>query len=75
MVKSYPEVKEEYKKAVLRCKRKLRGLIAEKHCAPIVLRLAYEPLSSFQSVIFFRIVSIVLLLIVAAFVSCSMDCL
>lgn len=45
MVKSYPEVKEEYKKAVLRCKRKLRGLIAEKHCAPIVLRLAYEPLS------------------------------
>lgn len=38
--KSYPEVKEEYKKAVQRCKRKLRGLIAEKHCAPIVLRLA-----------------------------------
>lgn len=41
--KSYPEVKEEYKKAVQRCKRKLRGLIAEKHCAPIVLRLAYDP--------------------------------
>ncbi|WZY74057.1 hypothetical protein YC2023_006297 [Brassica napus] len=40
--KSYPEVKEEYKKAVQRCKRKLRGLIAEKHCAPIVLRLAYD---------------------------------
>ncbi|KAH0905018.1 hypothetical protein HID58_044521 [Brassica napus] len=40
--KSYPEVKEEYKKAVQRCKRKLRGLIAEKHCAPIVLRLASD---------------------------------
>ncbi|KAK8303275.1 hypothetical protein V6Z11_D04G139900 [Gossypium hirsutum] len=38
--KCYPTVSEEYKKAVQKCKRKLRGLIAEKHCAPIILRLA-----------------------------------
>ena len=41
MGKSYPTVSEEYQKAVEKCKRKLRGLIAEKHCAPLMLRLAY----------------------------------
>ena len=40
MGKSYPCVSEEYKKAVEKAKRKLRGLIAEKNCAPLILRLA-----------------------------------
>lgn len=40
MGKNYPTVNEEYRKAVEKCKKKLRGLIAEKHCAPIVIRLA-----------------------------------
>lgn len=38
--KSYPEVSEEYKAAVAKAKRKLRGLIAEKNCAPLMLRIA-----------------------------------
>lgn len=42
MGKCYPSVSEEYKKAVDKCKRKLRGFIAEKHCAPLILRLAYS---------------------------------
>lgn len=41
MGKSYPTVSEDYLKAVDKCKRKLRALIAEKNCAPIMLRLAY----------------------------------
>lgn len=41
MGKSYPTVSEEYKKAVEKAKRKLRGFIAEKNCAPLMLRLAY----------------------------------
>lgn len=41
MGKCYPTVSEEYKKAVEKAKRKLRGLIAEKNCAPIMLRIAY----------------------------------
>uniref|UniRef100_A0A7N2M7V6 L-ascorbate peroxidase n=1 Tax=Quercus lobata TaxID=97700 RepID=A0A7N2M7V6_QUELO len=40
MGKSYPTVSEEYQKAVEKCKRKLRGHIAEKHCAPIIVRVA-----------------------------------
>ncbi|KAL8484057.1 hypothetical protein ACS0TY_026667 [Phlomoides rotata] len=40
MVKKYPAVSDEYQKAVEKCKRKLRGLIAEKNCAPIMLCLA-----------------------------------
>lgn len=40
MAKSYPAVSEEYQKAVEKAKRKLRGLIAEKNCAPLMLRLA-----------------------------------
>lgn len=43
MVKSYPNVSEEYQKAIEKCKKKLRGLIAEKNCAPIMLRIAYVP--------------------------------
>ena len=41
MGKCYPVVSEEYKKAVDKAKKKLRGLIAEKNCAPLILRLAY----------------------------------
>lgn len=38
--KSYPTVSDEYLAAVGKAKRKLRGLIAEKNCAPLMLRLA-----------------------------------
>ena len=41
MGKCYPTVSEEYLKAVDKAKRKLRGFIAEKNCAPLMLRLAY----------------------------------
>ena len=40
MVKAYPTVSEDYLKAVEKAKRKLRGIIAEKNCAPLMLRLA-----------------------------------
>jgi hypothetical protein len=42
MVKKYPTVNAEYHKAIEKAKRKLRSLIAEKNCAPIMLRLAYN---------------------------------
>jgi L-ascorbate peroxidase len=38
--KYYPTVSDEYLAAVAKAKRKLRGLIAEKNCAPLMLRLA-----------------------------------
>jgi L-ascorbate peroxidase len=40
MVKAYPTVNEDYLKAVDKAKRKLRGLIVEKNCAPLMLCLA-----------------------------------
>lgn len=40
MTKSYPKVSDEYLKAVEKCKRKLRGFIGEKQCAPLMLRVA-----------------------------------
>ncbi|CAN1249419.1 L-ascorbate peroxidase 1, cytosolic [Linum perenne] len=45
MAKNYPTVSEDYKKSIDKAKRKLRGFIAEKNCAPLMLRLALlEPI-------------------------------
>jgi len=41
MGKSYPTVSADYQKAIEKAKKKLRGFIAEKRCAPLMLRLAY----------------------------------
>ncbi|KAM3376094.1 L-ascorbate peroxidase 1, cytosolic isoform X1 [Capsicum galapagoense] len=48
MGKSYPTVSAEYLKAVDKCKRKLRALIAEKNCAPIMLRLAWHSAGTYD---------------------------
>lgn len=48
MGKHYPTVNEEYKKAVEKSKRKLRALIAEKNCAPLILRLAWHSAGTFD---------------------------
>lgn len=42
MTKTYPKVSEKYALDIERARRKLRGLIAEKNCAPIILRLAWH---------------------------------
>ena len=36
-----PIVDDEYKKCIEKARRDLRAFIAEKNCAPIMLRLAY----------------------------------
>ena len=48
MGKCYPTVSEEYKKAVEKCKKKLRGFIAEKKCAPLMLRIAWHSAGTFD---------------------------
>ncbi|KAH7843404.1 hypothetical protein Vadar_016203 [Vaccinium darrowii] len=48
MGKCYPNVSEEYRKAAEKCKRKLRGFIAEKHCAPLILRLAFHSAGTYD---------------------------
>ncbi|XP_058212668.1 L-ascorbate peroxidase, cytosolic-like [Rhododendron vialii] len=48
MGKCYPCVSEEYNKAVEKCKRKLRGFIAEQHIAPLILRLAFHSAGTYD---------------------------
>jgi L-ascorbate peroxidase len=48
MVKTYPTVSAEYSKAVEKARRKLRALIAEKKCAPIIVRLAWHGAGTFD---------------------------
>ncbi|XP_019199182.1 PREDICTED: L-ascorbate peroxidase, cytosolic-like [Ipomoea nil] len=48
MGKSYPTVSAEYLKAIEKCRRKLRGFIAEKGCAPLMLRIAWHSAGTFD---------------------------
>ncbi|GKV01125.1 hypothetical protein SLEP1_g13705 [Rubroshorea leprosula] len=48
MTKNYPTVSEEYKKAVEKARKKLRGLVASENCAPLMLRLAWHSAATFD---------------------------
>jgi L-ascorbate peroxidase len=48
MTKVYPQVSEEYGVAVEKARRKLRSLIADKKCAPIIVRLAWHGAGTFD---------------------------
>jgi L-ascorbate peroxidase len=48
MAKNYPTVSAEYATAVEKARRKLRGLIAEKNCAPLIVRLAWHGAGTFD---------------------------
>ncbi|KAK9134428.1 hypothetical protein Syun_013758 [Stephania yunnanensis] len=48
MGKVYPTVSEDYKKVVEKAKRKIRALISVKQCAPLMLRLAWHSVGTFD---------------------------